>query len=478
MNKFTKKAKYIAAVSGLAVLAVFTLLLISLVAGREPARAALESVATPAAAMIREQEAETSGETAFTGWKVEAGIQRYYEDGKTVGSCWVGDYYLNDADQLAKDVFVVWKGGLYHVDEHGKVNRGRFSDGEKEYYANEDGLISFSTWILHGQEWLYLSEDGSILKNGVTPDGYLMDVNGEIVDDGYAEYAEFQYSDKNLRLNLGAGDLIWKYLKKRGWTNTAIAGMLGNFQQESHLSPSLIESNGIGYGLGQWSFGRRAGLEAYAKSLGKPVNDIYMQLDYLMVEPGESSYVRTYMKTDFSSAAEAAIAWCNDWERPNKAKARLASVRIPYAMAYYGHYVDGVKYMESSYSMEDPVYLDDENETAEDQENSEYTPLTDASGNPTIGWIYDAGGWWYRYENGDYAADQWVMIDGEWYYFGADGYMESGQWITDRHGMNYQLDEEGHIIPSEEAMKASAASAVITAGVSGGATPSDARENP
>lgn len=426
----------------------------------------------------RTSTAPGNNEKPRTGWAVRYGVQVYYDRGVPVTDQWVGDYYLGENGVLVKDSFVVFQGLLYHVGEGGACDRGRFYAGDREYYANGDGAIYTSDWVMDGEDWVYVDEGGQVLKNDVTPDGYLMDAEGKIIDDGYSEYEGFRYSDKNLRLNTGAADLIWNYLKKKGWTDTAIAGTLGNFQQESHLSPSLVESNGIGFGLGQWSFERRKGLESYAEGLGAPVNDLYMQLDYLTAEPGEGTYVRTYMRTDFSSAAEAAIAWCNNWERPNKAKARLGTVRIPYAMAYYEHYVNGVDYLTTAYNYEDPMYLEDETlESEQETGPSEpgYTPLTDEQGNPTLGWIYDAGGWWYRYPGGKYPADQWKEIDGEWYYFGPDGYMEHDTWITDKDGVSYQLDEKGHIISQDGETAAAAApepAPVITVG--GTATASDA----
>ncbi len=418
--------------------------------------------------------AAAQGGQPRTGWAVRFGVQVYYDRGRAVTDRWVGDYYLGENGVLVKDSFLVYKGLLYHVGEGGACDRGRFYAGDREYYANEDGVVYSSDWVMDGEDWVYVDEGGLVMKNDITPDGYLMDENGHIIDDGYSGYEGFRYSDKNLRLNTGAADLIWTYLKKKGWTDTAIAGMLGNFQQESHLSPSLVESNGIGFGLGQWSFERRTGLEAYAKGLDKPVNDLYMQLDYLTVEPVEGAYVRTYMKTDFSSPAEAAIAWCNNWERPNKAKARLGTVRIPYAMAYYEHYVNGVDYLTEAYVYEEPLYLEDgslEGEQGSEAAKLEYTPLTDEYGNPTLGWIYDAGGWWYRYPGGGYAKDEWKKIDGEWYYFGPDGYMESGRWITDQEGRSYQLDDKGHIIPQEGETYAETAPVIVAGGT---ATGSDA----
>ena len=409
------------------------------------------------------------------GWAVRYGFQVYYDQGAPVRNQWVGDYYLGENGVLVKNAFIFYQGLLYHAGKSGACDRGRFYDGDREYYANQEGALHVSDWVLDGEDWVYVDEAGLVLKNDITPDGYLMDSEGKIIDDGYSDYEGFRYSDKNLRLNVGAADLIWKYLKKKGWTDTALAGMLGNFQQESHLSPSLVESNGIGYGLGQWSFERRTALENYAVSLGKPVNDMYMQLDYLTVEQAEGAYVRQYMKTDFSSAAEAAIAWCNNWERPNKMKARLGTVRIPYAMAYYEHYVNGADYLTTAYVYEEPEYLDEEDLEAADElkaAEAEYTPLTDADGNPTIGWIYDAGGWWYRYADCSYAQEEWKMIDGEWYYFGPDGYMEKGKWITDKAGRNYELDEAWHII-TQKAAEGTATSSVIVAGVKM-ATASDA----
>lgn len=408
-----------------------------------------------------------------TGWAVRFGSQVYYDQGKTVTDQWVGDYYLGENGVLVKNAFIVYHGMMFHVGQSGACDRGRFYDGDREYCANEDGVLYASNWIMDGENWIYVDESGLVLKNDITPDGYLMDAEGRIIDDGYSEYEEFRYSDKSLRLNIGAADLIWKYLKKENWTDTAIAGVLGNFQQESHLSPSLVESNGIGYGLGQWSFARRTALETYAAGLGKPVNDMYMQLDYLMVESGEHSFVSHYSKTNFSSAAEAAINWCTNWERPDKRKARLGEVRIPYAMAYYEHYVNGVDYMTTAYAYEDPVYL--EEEILEESQKlgttgEEYTPLTDAQGNPTLGWIHDAKGWWYRYADGGYPQEQWDNIYGEWYYFGSDGYMVSGRWITDEDGHNYELDQDGHIVPPPTTEAETAA--VIMAGET--ATASDA----
>lgn len=46
---------------------------------------------------------------------------------------------------------------------------------------------------------------------------------------------------------------IYNFFIRRGWTIQAIAGLLGNIQQESTFNPNLIEIGGTGHGLVQWT---------------------------------------------------------------------------------------------------------------------------------------------------------------------------------------------------------------------------------
>lgn len=49
------------------------------------------------------------------------------------------------------------------------------------------------------------------------------------------------------------GTLIYKYFKSQGWSAKAIAGLLGNIQEESVFNPALIEHGGTGHGFVQWT---------------------------------------------------------------------------------------------------------------------------------------------------------------------------------------------------------------------------------
>jgi Phage tail lysozyme/Peptidase_C39 like family len=78
---------------------------------------------------------------------------------------------------------------------------------------------------------------------------------------------------------------IWIYLIGKGLSPYQVAGIMGNIQAESGFVPDKEEyATGIGYGIVQWSFGRRDALEAYAKQRGIPVSSLELQLDFLWKE--------------------------------------------------------------------------------------------------------------------------------------------------------------------------------------------------
>lgn len=49
----------------------------------------------------------------------------------------------------------------------------------------------------------------------------------------------------------------------------------------------------------------------------------------------------------------------------------------------------------------------------------------------TKGWVEDSTGWYYRYDNGDYAKSKWEKINGSWFYFNDKGYAYKNQWLKE-----------------------------------------------
>lgn len=126
-------------------------------------------------------------------------------------------------------------------------------------------------------------------------------------------------ADINLEGNDNA-EKIWNFFKSKGLTDEQTAGVMGSLWGESnHFQPDLVEAgSGIGYGIAQWSFGRRTNLENYAKERGKPASDLGVQLNFLWQELEGPENRALNMVKSASTVREATIAWTNGFERPRE----------------------------------------------------------------------------------------------------------------------------------------------------------------
>ena len=160
---------------------------------------------------------------------------------------------------------------------------------------------------------------------------------------------------------------IWNFFKKKGMSDIAIAGIMGNMNQESGLDPannsdaftSMSDeaytkalddgsrtreqfvadgSNGHGYGLVQWTWPDTKGLlYDYAKKKGKSVGDLQTQLEFLYDQMTEGS-MKTQLYDRINKAKtveEAAQIFEEEYER---AGVPAMENRISYAQKYYDTY--------------------------------------------------------------------------------------------------------------------------------------------
>lgn len=86
---------------------------------------------------------------------------------------------------------------------------------------------------------------------------------------------------------------IWNFFISKGLKAEQVAGIMGNFRQESNFNPAIQEkgrtdpnpADGIGFGLAQWTFtGRQQPLVNLAQSRNLPATDLGVQLDYVWQE--------------------------------------------------------------------------------------------------------------------------------------------------------------------------------------------------
>lgn len=132
-------------------------------------------------------------------------------------------------------------------------------------------------------------------------------VNGMTNGSSTSSNSDFVSSTGN-----GNEEKVWNFFKAKGLSDEATAGIMGNIYQESKFKTNASEKGGTGrddpggYGLIQWTGGRRKKLFDSAKEQGKDVNDIDFQLNYLWNEvfSGGSYYKNQLDKTDYFTSTD------------------------------------------------------------------------------------------------------------------------------------------------------------------------------
>lgn len=161
---------------------------------------------------------------------------------------------------------------------------------------------------------------------------------------------------------------IWDFLKGKGLTECGIAGLMGNLKAESGLKPTNVqnsyeaklglnddtytaavdngsytnfEKDAAGYGLAQWTYHtRKAGLLKAARSAGKSVGDLNVQLNYLWTELQGYKKVLAVLQTATTVRA-ASDAVLVDFEKPANQTEAVKVKRASYGEEYYKQFATG-----------------------------------------------------------------------------------------------------------------------------------------
>ena len=137
---------------------------------------------------------------------------------------------------------------------------------------------------------------------------------------------------------------IWNYFAQKGYSSKAIAGIMGNLQQESGLNPNAKQPNGPGRGLAQWSKGGRWDeLVKWAKAKGLNPNSLDTQLQFMSKEMNSRGLTPEYMNG--MSLSEATEAFEKKYEAAGKPN---MSARNKYASSFYNQYGSSVQQVRST----------------------------------------------------------------------------------------------------------------------------------
>lgn len=141
---------------------------------------------------------------------------------------------------------------------------------------------------------------------------------------------------------------VFEVLSDKGMSNTNIAGILGNWSQESGVDPTSVqgimdspykmspkkrekaESSSGGIGLGQWTGDRNSKLKAYGKKKNKDWWTVEVQLSFMSDpkgdNPGDVKIFENMIKKELDSVTAATKHFHDKWERagapnmPNRIK--------------------------------------------------------------------------------------------------------------------------------------------------------------
>ena len=131
-------------------------------------------------------------------------------------------------------------------------------------------------------------------------------------------------------------NIVQTFLQSKGLNNKAIAGVMGNIQQESNFDTTNTNKTSGAYGLFQWLGVRKNNLMQYAKDAGSSASDINTQLDFFWheLETTEKKSMAVLTESKFSTASEYAVAFEKSFERSGGS---ALGKRKSYAEAFYSH---------------------------------------------------------------------------------------------------------------------------------------------
>ena len=273
---------------------------------------------------------------------------------------------------------------VYKPGEEPKYTGLYKADGETYYQVDSKPITN--TWKWHGGRWYYFGADGKMLKSTVTPDGYLVDIEGMLVSPGWS------YQGGKWYYALSGGKVFRGDWKKIGGVWYAFHDNGVMYSHEWSGSYFLKDSGAMADN--EWVFDRNYNSWFYIKPGGTYASrqwkgNYYLKAGGYMAQ-SEFIYDPNYKATYYLKEDGAYVK--NQW---------LQIKGKWYHFRKYGE-LDTNKWIGSYYVKEDGMMAENE-------------------------WIYDSnyGGKFYLQADGVYARNI-VTIDGKKHAF-----QENGLWIAE-----------------------------------------------
>ena len=292
---------------------------------------------------------------------------------------------------------------VYKPGEEPKYTGLYKADGETYYQVDSKPITN--TWKWHGGRWYYFGADGKMLKSTVTPDGYLVDIEGMLVSPGWS------YQGGKWYYALSGGKVFRGDWKKIGGVWYAFHDNGVMYSHEWSGSYFLKDSGAMADN--EWVFDRNYNSWFYIKPGGTYARNEWKDDYYLKgggyMAKSEFIYDRKYQATYYLDVSGKYVR--NQWRQIDSKW---------YHFRKYGE-MDTSKWIGSYYVKSDGAMAASE---------LVYDPTYNSS--------------FYFDEDGKYLNKQWKEIDGEWYYFKDGGYIAKNEW-----GGSYFIKGNGRMAKNE-----------------------------
>jgi len=202
------------------------------------------------------------------------------------------------------------------IDRENTNTRHRAENKRGDNISQERELLKYYENLLNRAQQLL---DQSRMQNGIFGS---QTTGGGTMDGGGGGAATPVTGNSN-------SEKAWNFFAGKGMSAGAIAGIMGNLQQESQIDPTA--PNG---GLAQWLGPRRKDLNNYAKQTGGDVNSMETQLNFLWKEL-ESGQYGSIDELNKLNPTEAAKYFEKHYEKAGKP---MMEKRIGYANQWYNQY--------------------------------------------------------------------------------------------------------------------------------------------
>ncbi|HSQ66444.1 MAG TPA: phage tail tip lysozyme [Polyangiaceae bacterium] len=155
----------------------------------------------------------------------------------------------------------------------------------------------------------------------------------------------------------GNDQSAYDFFVGKGLTSFQAAGIVGNLDQESGVSPTAVQQGGPGRGIAQWSTGGRWDTDSgdnavwYAGKQGLSVWSLQLQLEFIWYELQNISYYGLAALKATTNVTDATVAFETDFEGCGTC---LQSTRVSYAksvLAAYGSAAYGAQFVSQSFPL-------------------------------------------------------------------------------------------------------------------------------